>query len=251
MLKQFFVVFIISGVLFVGLASESASWSYEGETGPDNWGTLKEDYALCGEGTKQSPIDINSVLVSDIDDIEFNYSSSAINILNNGHTVQVNYDSGSNVTIGDKEYQLLQFHFHAPSEHTIDGQLADAEVHFVHANKTDDGQTELAVIGIMVYEGEENSAFKDIIANLPKQAGDELSIEASVNAEDLMPANKQVYRYEGSLTTPPCSEGVNWNVLAEPIDMSREQLDALSEAIHNNNRPLQALNEREVHFDGR
>ncbi len=251
MLRQFFVVFIVSGAFFVGLAAEGSSWSYEGETGPDNWGTLKEDYALCGEGTEQSPIYINSVLVSDIADIEFNYSSSALNILNNGHTVQVNYDSGSSVTIGDREYQLLQFHFHAPSEHAIDGELADAEVHFVHGHKTNDGKTELAVIGIMIYEGEENSAFKDVIANLPENAGDELSIEASVSAEDLMPANKQVYRYEGSLTTPPCSEGVNWNVIAEPISMSREQLDALGEVLHNNNRPLQSLNEREIHFDGR
>ncbi len=233
------------------LASESSSWSYKGETGPDNWGRLKKDYVLCCEGTKQSPIDINNFLVSNIDDIKFNYSPSAINILNDGHTVQINYDSGSSITIGDKRYQLMQFHFHAPSEHAIDGKLAEAEVHFVHAHKTDDGQTELAVIGVMVHEGEENLAFKDIIANLPKYAGDELSIEASVNAEDLMHSNRQVYRYEGSLTTPPCSEGVNWNVMVKPIDMSREQLDALSKVLHNNNRPLQALNGREIHFNGR
>ncbi len=251
MLKQIFLAFVVAGILFVGLASESSSWSYEGETGPDNWGSLKEDYVLCSEGTKQSPIDINSVLVSDVDNIEFNYSSSALNILNNGHTVQINYDSGSNITIGEKEYQLLQFHFHAPSEHALDGNLADAEVHFVHAFETDDGQTELAVIGVMIYEGAENSTFEDVIANLPEHAGDESSVDASVNAEDLLPSNKQVYRYTGSLTTPPCSEGVNWNVMSAPIEMSSEQLDTLGKVLHSNNRPLQALNEREVRFDGR
>ena len=251
MIKQLFLVLMVSGALFVSLASESSSWSYEGKTGPDNWGSLKEDYVLCSEGTNQSPIDINSVLVSDVDNIEFNYSSSALNILNNGHTVQINYDSGSNITIGDKKYQLLQFHFHAPSEHAIDGDLADAEVHFVHVYETDDGQTELAVIGVMVYEGEENLAFKDIIANLPEHAGDKFSIEASVNAEDLISSNRQVYRYTGSLTTPPCSEGVNWNVMSAPIEMSSEQLDTLGKVLHNNNRPLQALNERRVRFDGR
>ena len=251
MLKQIFLAFVVAGILFVGLASESSSWSYEGETGPDNWGSLKEDYVLCSEGTKQSPIDINSVLVSDVDNIEFNYSSSDLNILNNGHTVQINYDKGSSITIADKEYQLLQFHFHAPSEHAIDGDLADAEAHFVHAYETDDGETELAVIGVMIYEGEENSAFEDVIANLPEHAGDESSTEASVNAEDLLPGSKQVYRYTGSLTTPPCSEGVNWNVMAAPIEMSSEQLDTLGKVLHDNNRPLQDLNEREVHFDGR
>ncbi len=239
------------GVLFMSLASESSLWSYEGETGPENWGSLSEDYVLCCEGTNQSPIDINNVLVSDIDDIEFNYSSSVMNILNNGHTVQINYDSGSSIKIADKEYQLLQFHFHAPSEHAINSELAEAEAHFVHAHKTADGKTELVVVGVMIYEGEENLAFSDIIANLPKQTGSELSLEASVNAEDLLPSNRQVYHYTGSLTTPPCSEGVNWNVMVEPISMSREQLDALSGVLHNNNRPLQPLNGREVYFDGR
>ena len=229
------------------LASEGSPWSYKGETGPEHWGLLSEDYVLCCKGTKQSPIDINNILVSDIDDLGFNYLPSNINILNNGHTVQINYDSGSSITIGNKEYQLLQFHFHTPSEHTIAGKLADAEVHFVHAHKTDAGQTELVVIGVMVYEGEENSAFKDIIANLPKQAGGKFSIEASVNADNLMHSNRQAYCYEGSLTTPPCTEGVNWNIMVESISMSRKQLDALNIVLHNNNRPLQALNGRKIY----
>lgn len=231
----------------MSLTAEKSAWNYEGETGPEFWGSLSKDYALCQEGTQQSPIDIANVLVSDIDTINFNYSPSALNILNNGHTVQINYDKGSSITIGDKEYQLLQFHFHTPSEHALGGELAEGEVHFVHAHKTAEGETQLAVIGIMIYEGKENVAFADVIANLPEHKSEEKTIEeVKVNAENLLPANRQVYRYTGSLTTPPCSEGVNWNILIEPVSMSAKQLEALTKVLHNNNRPLQDLNKREI-----
>lgn len=220
-------------------------WTYEGESGPAHWGELSADYAICSKGQGQSPIDISGAQDQDVADIEFSYEDSAINILNNGHTVQVNYDAGSLISVDGVDYQLLQFHFHTPSEHTVGGRSFDTELHLVHKN--DAG--ELAVVGVLMARGAQNEAFADIWANLPEHAGNVETLDVYVNADDLLPADRSSYRYTGSLTTPPCSENVKWIVLKTPIELSNEQVDKLHAIIDDNNRPVQPVHTRKVISD--
>ncbi len=217
-------------------------WTYEGEEGPEHWGELSADYAACADGKAQSPIDIAQPGPEDLANIVFNYEPSKVNILNNGHTIQVNYDPGSFVEIDGMRYDLAQFHFHAPSEHSIGGQLAQAELHLVHKSAAGD----LAVVGVLIEEGAENPAFATIWANLPAEPAEVKSVDAEVDAAELLPAEQATYRYDGSLTTPPCSEGVKWNVMTTPIQMSAAQLAAFTAIVDGNNRPVQALGERKL-----
>jgi carbonic anhydrase len=170
----------------------------------------------------------------------FHYQPSKVNIINNGHTIQVNYDPGSYIEIDGVRYDLQQFHFHAPSEHTINGKLAEAELHLVH--KSADGK--LAVVGILIEVGAENPAFKSTWDNLPVAKGPVQQLSMEVNAAAMLPAVQETYRYEGSLTTPPCTEGVKWNVMVEPIEMSEAQLAAFTHIFEGNNRPVQPLEGR-------
>ena len=238
-------------VMLIGLfgytSSEAAKgghahWGYEGEGGPEHWGELNKDYAACSEGKSQSPVDITKATKGKLSKIEFDYKPTKLNILNNGHTVQVNYDKGSSITVGGQKYRLLQFHFHTPSEHTIDGKSFGMEMHLVH--KSNKG--ELAVVGVLLDKGAENSAFKTTWDNLPEKANQKKSVKVSVNAADLIPGVRAYYAYSGSLTTPPCSEGVKWHVLSTPLEMSEEQIDTIHSIIHDNNRPVQPLNSREL-----
>lgn len=196
--------------------AQSAHWTYEGEEGPEHWGEISADYAACGSGKEQSPIDLAGFGEEDLANITFNYQPSKVNILNNGHTIQVNYDEGSSIDLDGMTYKLAQFHVHAPSEHSVEGKLADAELHLVH--KSDDGK--LAVVGVLINKGAENAAFKDVWANLPADKADVMTVAGTVMAADMLPTVQTTYRYAGSLTTPPCSEGVAWNVMTTPIEMS-------------------------------
>lgn len=223
-------------------AEEPLHWGYEGEAGPEHWGTLSDEYAVCDSGSEQSPIDLASANSADLANIEFNYQRSAINILNNGHTVQVNYDEGSYMQVEGVRYDLLQFHFHVPSEHTEAGQSFPAEVHLVHRNA--DGN--LAVVGILLDEGDESVALASVWEHLPAEESDVHTADGSVNGQDLLPDERATYRYPGSLTTPPCSEGVSWFVMMEPMELSSQQLAALATIIDGSNRPVQELGEREL-----
>jgi carbonic anhydrase len=181
-------------------------WGYEGEAGPEHWGDLSEMFALCAMGKEQSPIDLATANLSmmDIADAQLSYMPSALNILHNGHTVQVNYDEGSYLTLNGTRYELLQFHFHTPSEHAINGELAEMEIHFVHRSMESEGM--LAVLGVLVYEGaEDNPAFTAVWENLPTHKREEQTFSATINAADMLPKDHRVYHYMGSLTTPPCS----------------------------------------------
>jgi carbonic anhydrase len=226
-------------------ATHVVHWTYEGAEGPEYWATLSPDYAVCGSGTSQSPIDIADPAPEDLANITFNYQPSAINILNNGHTIQVTYDPGSFIELDGTRYDLDQFHFHAPAEHSVDSALAEAELHLVH--KSADG--ELAVVGVLIEPGEENPAFQSVWANLPAEETAETTVEGEVNAADMLPAVQTTYRYSGSLTTPPCTEGVKWNVMTTPIEMSAAQLAAFTQIFEGNNRPVQALGERTLSED--
>lgn len=225
-------------------AEHTAShWSYEGDSGPEHWSMLSEDYAVCGTGHEQSPIDVAAAAPEDLANIAFNYRPSNVNILNNGHTVQVNYDAGSTIELDGTTYNLLQFHLHAPSEHTVDGRSFPAELHLVHQN-ADGG---LAVVGVLIEEGAENNNFASVWANLPAE---EQAVEtiggATVAADSLLPADRLSYRYDGSLTTPPCSEGVEWLLLTTPIEMSAAQIRAFVDIVEDNHRPVQPLHDREL-----
>ncbi|MDD2920727.1 MAG: carbonic anhydrase family protein [Anaerolineales bacterium] len=219
-----------------------AHWTYEGEEGPAHWGEIDPAYATCGAGKSQSPIDISAPAEKDIQNIAFHYQPSEVNILNNGHTVQVNYDSGSYIELDGIRYDVAQFHYHAPSEHAVDGKLFAAELHIVH--KSADGK--LAVVGLLLQEGAENAAFAPFINNLPAQKADVTDAGAKINAADLLPATQTTFRYTGSLTTPPCSEGVSWLVMTAPVELSAAQLGALEILFEGNNRPVQALNGRQL-----
>ncbi|MCZ6509068.1 MAG: carbonic anhydrase family protein [Alphaproteobacteria bacterium] len=232
-----------------GKASKSAhggaSWTYSGSNGPDSWGSVSAKFAACGDGTTQSPINLTAAHAAgnSAGNIDFAYQPTQLRIVNNGHTVQVNYSGGSTMTVEGETFDLLQFHFHAPSEHAIDGKLADMEMHMVHRNAAG----ELGVVGVLMNIGAENLALGEIWQHMPREATPErLKNRNVVNARDFLPHNANYYRYMGSLTTPPCSEGVNWFVMADPIEVSREQVEQFAGVFGATNRPVQEVNNRLV-----
>lgn len=232
------------------LPHDTPHWSYNGERGPRFWGKLDPDFSLCQEGQSQSPIDIAKTSPATLPKLHADFSPAKLQIvhhehiadeINNGHTIQINYSEGDTLTIGDTNYELIQFHFHSPSEHTVKGKHYPMEIHFVH--KSPSGN--LAVVGVFVEKGAHNKAFDPIWANLPTQQGVESHFEhVQVNVDDLLPHSTNSYRYDGSLTTPPCSEGVKWIVMQTPIQLSAQQIKKFTSLIKGNNRPVQPLNRR-------
>jgi carbonic anhydrase len=231
-------------------------WHYEGEEGPAHWGTISAKFASCLSGREQSPIDIVAptrratpdaiVLKFEPTSLRIVHHDHVADALNNGHTIQVNYSDGDTLTVGGRAYQLVQYHFHAPSEHTVNGKHFPMEMHLVHTN----AEGQLAVIGVLIIEGAHNAAFDPIWANLPVTKDVEHHLEhVKVDVDALLPKARTTYRYEGSLTTPPCSEGVQWFVMTTPIALSKAQIGAFTALFHGNNRPVQPLNGRPVLTD--
>jgi carbonic anhydrase len=225
--------------------AEHPHWAYAGEGGPEHWGELDEAYEACAIGLEQSPIDLNNADLEDLGNIAFHYQPSQVNILNNGHTIQVNYDEGSYIEVNGERYNLLQFHFHMPSEHTVAGLSYAGELHLVHQNAAG----ALAVVGIFLDSGVENLALAPVWANLPEHESEVEATGDTVDAAAFLPADQQTFRYPGSLTTPPCSEGVSWFVMAEPVQLAPSQVDQFGAIISANNRPVQPLGERELSED--
>lgn len=219
-------------------------WGYQGEAAPDHWGELKPEFAACKEGKTQSPIDISQVKLTELPKIEFHYKASPLKVINNGHTIQVNYQAGSFIKVGDTRYELLQFHFHNPSEHMTGSKSSPMEVHLVH--KTAAGQ--LGVIGILMQQGNGHSLVDKIWNHLPKQEGKEEHKKMTVNAADFLPKNKTYFNYSGSLTTPPCSENVNWMVMTTPIQVSEKQIAQFNKIFPISARPVQPVNDRVVNL---
>ena len=219
-----------------------AAWSYTGSKGPEHWGSLSPDYAACSDGRMQSPIDVVDGFPAKGPDLIFDYKPSPLKIVNNGHTVQANYGPGSVLTVAGKPFQLLQFHFHAPSEHAIAGSRTPMEVHFVHA----DAEGSLAVVGVMMQKGSQNDPLASVFANMPEEAGPEVEVaDTTIDASTMLPSEAGSYsHYKGSLTTPPCSEGVNWFVMAKAIEVSTEQIGKFEGIASPSARPLQGLNDR-------
>lgn len=220
----------------------SQHWSYSGHSGPEHWGNLNAEYSQCADGLWQSPVDLNWSKPFEGGSLALHYDSSLIKIIDNGHTIQVNFTPGNYAVIRGVTYELLQVHFHAKSEHTIAGQSFPMEAHLVHKHE----KGGLAVVGIMFIEGKENSAIANIWKHLPDQQGHEVTVPGvQINASTLLPDTSHYYHYIGSLTTPPCSEGVNWNVLNSPVEISRDQIQTFRSMYSHNNRPVQALHGRQ------
>ncbi|WIE71974.1 carbonic anhydrase family protein [Curtobacterium sp. MCJR17_020] len=213
------------------------SWSYEGAGSPERWGALADEYGTCGTGERQSPIDLPAARGgADLDLV----GSGAVRGLtaDNGHTVQFTADDGASTTVAGEELDLVQMHFHAGSEHTVDGEPADAEFHFVHA----DDRGALTVVGVLAERGAHNPAYESYLAGATAGAGR----ESTVDVEAMLPASRSFATYEGSLTTPPCTEGVRWIVLEDPIELGADQLADLEAAHVENARPVQPLGDRTV-----
>ena len=226
--------------------TEKVEWGYEAENGPAVWSCLSPEFVLCSEGTHQSPIDLAKPKAARLPAVAFNYRPTDLDIRNNGHTIEVTSSSENWIEVDGARYELLQFHFHAPGEHTVAGKSFDMEMHLVHQ----DENGTLAVIGVLIEQGAENAAFAPLWAHLPEAPGPAQHHEnVAVNAEDLLPAARHAYRYDGSLTTPPCSEGVKWFVLTTPVELSAAQIAAFTAIFHGNNRPVQPLGERELLVD--
>lgn len=219
----------------------ASHWAYEGPGGPEHWGDLKSEYRACGAGRQQSPIDVDNAGAARMTPISFHYKVSVIELVNNGHTVQANYGKGSYITVGNERFDLLQFHFHTPSEHKVAGRSFPMEIHFVHRN----AQGRLAVVGVLIAAGEASLAAREIWDRLPAAAHSKSSdAHALINPRDLMPSEGRYFRYSGSLTTPPCSEQVDWYVLQQPMTFSIEQIGRIRGIMGMNARPVQARNGR-------
>jgi carbonic anhydrase len=218
-------------------------WTYEGKHGPAQWGSLDPKYEACGIGKHQSPIDIRKAEKADLPEIQFAYQLAQPTLVNNGHTVQVTVPAGSAITVGDHRYELRQFHFHTPSEEAVSGKRAPLVAHLVH----EDAEGKLAVVAVLFDVGAESAALKPVFAKLPAKAGTDVALEGTqIDPTAMLPAKRGYYEFEGSLTTPPCSEGVRWLVLREHSKISKAQLAAFRKLYPANARPLQPLNGRAV-----
>jgi carbonic anhydrase len=230
-------------------------WSYEAAEGPAAWGKLSPKWAVCGSGKSQSPIDIDKTSKSDLPALKAEFRPAELKIVhhehtadvvNTGHSIQVNYTEGDKLKLGSEEFELLQYHFHSPSEHTVAGKHFPMEMHMVHKAANGD----LAVVGVFVEEGAANAAFEPVWANLPKSKSVEYHLEhVKVDVNKLLPAKTTSYRYTGSLTTPPCSENVKWIVMSTPIQLSAAQIESFRSIMKGNNRPPQPANGRKVVTD--
>lgn len=243
------LLLIIFVALLLNTLAADIHWSYSGDAGPENWGELSPEYALCADGSAQSPIDIRDASALNLVDIAFHYGESANNIFNNGHTIQVNIDAGSAIVYNGITYELLQFHFHSPSEHTIDGVSAPLEIHFVHQ---DPNSGALAVVGILLSEGEDdNEAYAAVFDHLPAQVGAPEAAGEPIALAALLPEARAYYTYQGSLTTPPCSEIVRWLLLDTPVELSAGQIAAFTAIYDANARPVQPLGRRDLLLDSK
>jgi carbonic anhydrase len=227
------------------LAGEGVHWAYEGHGGPREWGSLSPEYAACSMGKEQSPIDLGKPTAAIMGDPVPAWRPLPLKVQNNGHTIQVDCTGGGTLALDGKSYDLLQFHFHYPSEHTIDGATFDMECHFVH--KAADGG--LAVLGVMIAKGAANPALEAIWQVMPAKGGETVNAGGMFDPSMMLPKDVVTFRYAGSLTTPPCSEVVQWVVYRQGITASAEQIGRFARLFPNNARPVQPLNRRKLLLD--
>jgi len=242
MSKKYFALAVTTTLLSAPIYA--AHWNYEnGGEGPANWGKLDPANVSCAIGKTQTPVDIKEEVRAKLESIKFKYITNATEIFNNGHTIQTTIAPGSSITVDGIEFQLKQVHFHTPSENFVHGKPFSMEAHFVHADK--DGN--FAVVGLMMQEGKENAALAPLWKQMPVEANPDkkIPLDAKVNPASLLPISQHYYRFDGSLTTPPCSEGVRWLVLKTPVSVSKGQIEQFAKVVHEHNaRPLQPLGAR-------
>jgi carbonic anhydrase len=240
----------------VAPAAADPVWHYDGHAGPEHWADLSPAFAACRDGRRQSPIDIVVPATHGLTpSLSMRFPSASLRIAhhehladgtNNGHTIQITYDDGDTLMLGTTVYELVQYHFHGPSEHTISGRRYPMEMHLVHRSR----EGRLAVVAVLIDLGRHNTAFDPVWTRLPTSVGVERHYEhVRVDIDALLPVAWTSYRYEGSLTTPPCTEGVSWIVMTTPIELDGDQVRAFTTLIHANSRPVQPLNGRPVVTD--
>jgi len=240
-------VSILVLLIFPGFATAQEprlpQWSYSGAESPAHWGSLRPEYSACSLGHMQSPINIAHAKPADLPALKFDYKATSLNIIDNGHTIQVNVGPGSTLSVGDKTYSLKQFHFHHPSEEHVNGRGFPLVAHLVHQ----DSEGHLAVVAILFEEGKANALVNSLWSNIPaekEKAADVPSV--SVRAAELLAAGSGYFTYMGSLTTPPCSEGVTWYVLTSHSSVSAQQIATFSKIYPGNARPIQPRNGRSI-----
>jgi carbonic anhydrase len=215
-------------------------WSYEGATGPDKWGSLDAANAACSTGSQQSPLDLVGPISARQRPLEFRWGKRPKTIVNNGHTIQLNFEPGGTLQVGDRNYGITQFHFHHPSEHLVSGKGFAMEAHFVHAA----AEGGLAVIGVFMVPGRTNAVFNKIVSTMPTEEGPPVPADSGIDPNGLLPTRRSYYHYEGSLTTPPCSETVDWLVLADRIEVAEADIARFAKLYPLNARPVQSRNRR-------
>ena len=219
--------------------AKEAHWGYTGDIGPEHWAELAPENKVCGVGTRQSPIDIREGIAVDLEKIQFDYHASSFSVLDNGHTVQVNVAPGNGITVMGRRYELVQFHFHKPSEERVNGRQFDMVAHLVHKDSTG----KLAVVAVLLERGDDDKPqplLQTVWANLPLEKGEVVQAQAQIDLNQLLPVDRGYYTYMGSLTTPPCSEGVLWMVMRQPTPLTGQQIGVFSRLYPMNARPLQA-----------
>jgi carbonic anhydrase len=225
-----------------GLAADVPHWSYEGAEGPNHWGELDPASRVCSAGGEQSPLNIRGSVKAQLPLLGFAWAKRADTIVNNGHTIQLNFAAGGTLTAAPAGYTLVQFHFHRPSEHLVDGKAFAMEAHFVHQNAAGG----LGVIGVLMAAGMSNPVFKKVVETMPASPGVPVAADPGIDPNALLPKRRSYYRYEGSLTTPPCSETVDWMLLTDPIQVAEAEIAAFAKLYAMNARPVQKANRRFV-----
>ena len=239
----FIALLLLPFQLITAGEDKATHWSYEGDDGPEHWGELSPDYSFCREGSNQSPVDLVADFDVELPELVFQYHGTALREVHDGHTIRVDIEPGSFLEIPEFgiRSELKQAHFHSPSEHTVNGKFFAMEFHMVHVHH--DGR--ITVVGLMIEEGEENPMLSKLWAFMPEKAGDRTEAPLTVFQSGVMPPTRNYFSYNGSLTTPPCSEGVRWVVLRDPLTASAEQIERFKERVGlSTNRPVQPHNSR-------
>lgn len=237
--RSFLAALLACPICAAAARAEGPHWSYEGHAGPTEWGNLESGFKACGIGDQQSPVDLRDAIKASVDRLRIDWTPQPFAIVNNGHTIQANVAPGSTLATGGQKFTLTQFHFHTPSEHAVDGRRTAMEAHFVHTQPSG----RIAVVGVLMVAGRRLPAFADIMRAAPREEG-QTRLRAALDPNTFLPLTRGLYRYEGSLTTPPCSEVVDWYVLDMPIQVAATDIDAFRSRFPMNARPLQALNRR-------
>jgi len=220
----------------------ASAWAYEGAAGPQAWGELKPEFALCAKGQRQSPIDLQGGLSVDLEPVRFHYQASRFAVVDNGRTVKVTMATGNAIELGGGRYELQYFTFHRPGEGRIDGREFEMSLHLVHRNE----QGRLAVVALLLDPGPPHPAVQQVLNNLPLERHDEVQARVALDVAELLPADRRYYTYMGSLSTPPCSEGVQWVVMRHPVTVSPEQIELFARLYPMNARPVQAAGGRRI-----